>query len=620
MRRFSVVSLVAAAVVAVTAVVPRFAADATLLSTDKLYAYVESGIVRGKLTANAAYSVDVLRGGVVKVSASGKTAADGTYSANVPWHDGIGEGLHKGDVVKVVDKAAGNTYKQTIALAGSLDEHTGKFRAVTLPGAKVTATLYKVFAHGKVVGQKTVTADSKGAVFIDWSTLHTASPSATGPAWRGYDVDLVSRKTTNQAQQRELSTPSPTLANTLNQGGGGNFMPGDSVVTELWRDGVLRDSKATTVNADGIPRVTFSVDVGPGDMMRTRYHDAGGAERAIDIAPWTLTAKVDLAAKTISGVAAPNVPVAAIVKNPGGENLVKSTASADGTYTLQFATMAADRQVSVWRVADPGNTGVAVQQQLMHTPVIRVDEVTSEVSGYGAHGLNNAVVEVVRNGATVFSKSVPTTKAGKYRAELKTEILDTDAVRVTTGSTVLGPLPMGGGRLTMASTGNNRLAGTATPGRRVMVGRTGCEATAVAAADGSWEATPSGCTLAATDWVVVLEEETAGPSVGSWRGRFQWVTSPAVVLTSPTPGERVASTFTFTADAFDADDDAAPASVRFYVDGVLVHTDSTAPFSYTAALPAGAHTIIADAVDAGLRLDAAGQTIAGTTPARYFRV
>ena len=587
---------------------------------DRLFALVESGIVKGSLTANAAYKVEVVNGGAVKASATGKTKDDGSYSAGVPWHDGVGEGLHRGDTVRVTDQAAGRTYTQVIGLAGALEEHTGKFVAITLPNAQVTAVLYKVFAPGKVVAQKTVTADGAGRVVIDWSAVHNAGQQADRPPWRGYDVEVVARTTAGQAQHREFSTVSPTLANTLNQGGGGNFVPGDNVTFELMRNGVVRDKKSVVVNADGVPRVVFSADVGQGDMMRTRYHESSGIERFIDMAPWTLTADVDLAAKTISGMAAPNVPVGGVVRNPGNEVSAKTVAGADGRYVLKFAAMVADAQLSVWRVADAGNTGVAVQQQLMHTPIIRVDDVTAEVTGNGAHGVNNAVIDVVRSGTKVFSKTVTTTKAGKYRAQLKTEMVPGDSVHVTTGNKVLGPFPIGSTRFTTYGVSGGRIGGTGVPGRRVTAGRTGCLVTAIVGAGGTWGAVPAGCTLAATDHIITVEEETSGPAAGFTRGHFQWVTSPDVSLTAPASGSKTDGTVTFTADAHDHDDVANPTAVRFYVDGQLVGVDTAAPYSYSAVLPAGAHTVVVEAVDAGARRDSTGKEIVGRTAARHFRV
>lgn len=589
-------------------------------ATDKLFAYNASGIVQGTISAGAPYKVDVVRGGVVKATAKGTTNAQGMYRAAVPYHDGIGEGLHQGDVVKVVDQKAKKTYSQPIGLGGLLDERSGRFKGVAQPNAQVNAKLYRVFDHATVVAERSVVADSAGLFTINWADYYTAGATADRPPWRGYDVEVAARNVANQGQYQEFSTVSPTLASTYNQGGGGYFYPGDNVTFELWNNGALRDSKSAVANGDGIPRAVFGVDVGDGDMMRTRYHDAAGAEQFIDMDPWKLSVNVDLVARTVRGAVAPGVAVQGNLKLADGTyQNIKTTAAGDGSYLLQYSQMQADQQLSVFRVADsPGKTGVAVHQILMHTPVVRVNDLTGEVSGNGAHGVNPAVIEVLRGGSAVASKTVTTTKPGKYSGKVAAEFLPGDQVRVTTGGFVHGPFAVGDRPLSMHRSGT-KLSGTATPGRKVTVGKPGCIVSATATAGGAWEATPS-CTLAATDAVTVWEEEVAGPTIGSWRGRVEWVTAPDVTITAPAATATVGAPVTIKGDAFDYDDNKAPAEVRFYIDGTLAFTDVAAPFEYTASLGAGAHTVVLEAVDASRRRDAANNEIWARTPVRSFRI
>lgn len=72
---------------------------------------------------------------------------------------------------------------------------------------------------------------------------------------------------------------------------------------------------------------------------------------------------------------------------------------------------------------------------------------------------------------------------------------------------------------------------------------------------------------------------------------------PAVSITSPADGAAVAGTVSLTADAVDY---SGISQVTFKVDGVVVGTDATAPFSVSwnaASAAAGSHTILATATD-----------------------
>jgi cellulose 1,4-beta-cellobiosidase len=74
-------------------------------------------------------------------------------------------------------------------------------------------------------------------------------------------------------------------------------------------------------------------------------------------------------------------------------------------------------------------------------------------------------------------------------------------------------------------------------------------------------------------------------------------TPPTVSLTSPTSGQQVANGATVTLAA-NASDNTGVARVEFRIDGALVSTDTTAPYSFgTATLAAGSHTAQATAFD-----------------------
>jgi cellulose 1,4-beta-cellobiosidase len=77
-------------------------------------------------------------------------------------------------------------------------------------------------------------------------------------------------------------------------------------------------------------------------------------------------------------------------------------------------------------------------------------------------------------------------------------------------------------------------------------------------------------------------------------------TPPTVSFTSPTPNQSFPAGSTVTLAANAADPGGAVARVEFRVDGNLVNTDSTAPYSFAVAgLASGSHTATATAVDNG---------------------
>ncbi len=74
-------------------------------------------------------------------------------------------------------------------------------------------------------------------------------------------------------------------------------------------------------------------------------------------------------------------------------------------------------------------------------------------------------------------------------------------------------------------------------------------------------------------------------------------TPPTVSLTSPTSGQQIPNGATFPVSA-NASDNVGVARVEFRVDGTLVNTDTSSPYSFTSpALAAGSHTAQATAFD-----------------------
>lgn len=79
---------------------------------------------------------------------------------------------------------------------------------------------------------------------------------------------------------------------------------------------------------------------------------------------------------------------------------------------------------------------------------------------------------------------------------------------------------------------------------------------------------------------------------------FPDTTVPSVSITAPTANSNVKGAVTITASA---SDDIGVTKVEFYLDGVLLNTDMSAPYSFnwsTLSTPSGSHTLTAKAYDA----------------------
>ena len=162
-------------------------------------------------------------------------------------------------------------------------------------------------------------------------------------------------------------------------------------------------------------------------------------------------------------------------------------------------------------------------------------------------------------------------------------------------------------------------AGTGEPGRHVTVGKPSCSVDASVGRDGRW-AMPVACTLAPDDEVLATETATAGPSAGSRRGRLQFVTQPDVRLAAPDPGARVPLVVAVRVEADDLDDAARPSEVVLWVDGRVVASLTTAPFTFMVPLRPGSHRLAAWAFDTRRRTAANGVRIAARTAVRTVLV
>ncbi|MDQ1680556.1 MAG: hypothetical protein QOI42_1415, partial [Frankiaceae bacterium] len=491
-----------------------------------------------------------------------------------------------------------------------------------LPNAKLLMDLYTTGGHyGLVRSGIEVTAASDGSFRVNLAALHTPTPNPYGnPAWRGYHVGIESRDISGQATWREIQTVNTTLVSTRNRAGGGYFLANDAVTFELWRNGAKVEALAAKADADGIPTANFSTDTTTGDVMLTRYHDSSGRERTQSLNPWNLTATVDPVAKTISGVTEPGAPLVGYYYEADGTTQAASQrafAAADGSYKMQFANLDGDRFIALFRVADPGFTGVGAHQLEFRTPVVKVDDEVGQISGYGAPGVNAVRAEVRRGGAVAYTATGQSAKDGYFSlTKLYRQVVPGDQVVVTTGAQQLPTFSVGVGDLTahrVPVIGGWSYEGSGTPGRRVTVIAGPCVLQGVVGAGGAWQA-PVTCALNPTDAALITETELTGPTTGSLRGRYEYVTEPDVALTQPAVDAVVARSFTISASAVDFDEGPAPVAasqVEFYLDGRLVGSDTTAPFSVNVSAAAGPHIVMARAYDAGRR------ALPGTTVAAF---
>lgn len=617
-RRFALVAglVTFAFIITNTGCLPGLAASTTATTTDLLVR--TNGFVDVRLTPEVAFKAAVLDGGVVQREVAGTTDATGFARVYLAPE---GTRIHNGESVRVTSGAT--VLEQQVQLSGLLDEDTGVLRGRAVPNAQLSLN---IFTSGADLTAETaepviVTAASDGFYELDLSQHVTAKATSDRPKWRGYLAKVVSRDKPMQSVYSEVQTPNVTLVSTRNLAGGGHFLPGDTVTFDLIRGGVVVETMNIVANRDGVPEGPFrSSDVGPGDVLRATYRAPGTAgsltpdtPRSLSLDPWKLTATADTETDTVTGTTAPGAPVVALYHGPSGQVMARGQAAADGTFSL-FPTsstgatidLVGNQGVIVWRVAEPGFTGVGIQQVELTTAVVRVDDVGHKVSGYnGSNGVEQMRIDVVRSAKTIASVTGVSVKAGKYDLALPHEVLAGDTVVVTAGTRRLPAFEIGSIALTAyrVPSGSSWVwKGTAAPGRSVKVAGQTCEVVAQAASDGSWAAPASAC-FTAEEVVLVTDTQTSGAATGSLRGRFEFVTAPEAVITSPAAGSKLkGGRLTIKVNAYDHDDAAQASAVDFYLDGKFIGRDTQAPFELTTTVAAGAHRVAARSFDSRGRL------------------
>ncbi|MHB8669967.1 MAG: hypothetical protein ACYDAD_05300 [Acidimicrobiales bacterium] len=588
------------------------------------------GRVVGTLEPYAHLRASVTRDGKLKSSITGTAGVDGGYSVSLGYDSEHHWGIHNGDVVQVVDEATTRVYTQTVQVAAMLDEDSGRLVGRARPGAEIGIDLYTGGTETQKVGSTAVRAGPEGSFAVDLAAVFDHHPESVGgrPAWRGYVVDVVSTDVPGQVVWRPIQTPNTTLVSTRDLAGGGDLWPGDRVSFELWRGSPA--GRVATVSAavdgDGIPQATIPVHVQAGDVLVTRYHDSAGVERSQTLDPYELTAEADVGAGAVSGRTEPGAPVVVSYYGPGGqEQVVHAQGGADHRYRALVPNMTGDRLVSVFRVADPGFTGVGVQQVEIRTPVVHLDDLAGSVTGYGAVGVD-ATVTVLRGGRALAAIPTRTGRDGSFSVRVPQEIGPGDQISVVTGSQTLPLYSTGTGALTGSGsrTGANwSYGGTATPGRQVEVSvgpASSCAARTTVGPSGNWSvALP--CSPSGTEWVLTTETvvDSRDPAAGSYRQHWQNLAAPTVELgalpAQVSPGDVVELAVT----ARDSSSGAPPSSVWYQVDDRWLQASSPT-FSLGVTLSRGPHTVIAYAFDRQGRHDPAGKPIYGQTPPHQVTV
>lgn len=119
-----------------------------------------------------------------------------------------------------------------------------------------------------------------------------------------------------------------------------------------------------------------------------------------------------------------------------------------------------------------------------------------------------------------------------------------------------------------------------------------------------------------SSYFTIDKDDKSRPASGAWDiGAYQFgitapdTTAPSVTITAPTPGATISNAVSLAASA---SDNIGVASVTFTVDGTVIETDTSAPFSSTwdsTAITNGFHTIEARARDAAGNQTASSVTV-----------
>lgn len=477
--------------------------------------HTSSGTVVVRGVPGSTVRVTTFVGGVRGIRKQDVVGADGTARLFVGSHDGRSGGLHPGDVVRVETDGARRELR--VALAGYLDEVTGVFTLWTVPHAEVTLRVYTRGGRAELAGEVQGFADGRGRMRVDLASSVEAPRASAGSPWRGYAADVFAETAPGQVLSRVIQTTNATIVGTIGQVSASYLHPGASATFELRRAGAIAERLAAVADGAGLAQADLVTDIEPGDVLTVRWSSPWGAPRSLVLSPFSLTAEVDLSAGTIRGQAPPGAKVVAIYDAPGGERRGKATTGPDGRFHVVLPGLTGDRRVILWRVSDPGATGVGVDRLHLHTPALRVDVARRAISGWAQHGRQRVSVELWRDATKVESRPTTTELPGRFQTRLRTPLLPGDEVRAVSASgRVLTALALQ--RPVVLAGTAQAPRGTGEPGRAVEITTAACSATAVVGADSRWQmALPCGVPGQLAQVRQVLR---AGASVGSSTSAF----------------------------------------------------------------------------------------------------
>jgi hypothetical protein len=416
--------------------ITRWADSGPSATSFRLLVNTVTGVIAGRLSARTRLQASLITGGTLRASGSTTTNGSGDYVLPLSWDAGHGPGIHNGDQVTV--SAGGATYQETVRLAGFFDEQTGELSATATPQAQLDVRLFTNGDIARDAWSGSLHADATG--HVAFAPPPVVKP--TGPPqwpWRGYQASIVSRDQPDSAVFTDIQTPNTTLVSTRNQAGGGYFVPGDRVTFSLSRGAAVVATADAVADADGIPQATLGADVGLGDVLGTTYHTPKGAVETQTLLGWDLTVQVDLHNSRVSGVTGPGSRVEADYGLSGGAPIgLKTLADGTGHYVVDFGAQGVKLiggvPVVVFRIADPGLTGVGAQQVELRSPFVALDPIRSEVSGYGAPSVGPVTVNLVRHSQIVATAGANSAKDGGFlHVVLGREVLPGDRIDVTAG-------------------------------------------------------------------------------------------------------------------------------------------------------------------------------------------
>jgi len=569
------------------------------------------------LSPEAQITVALTSNGSVKASRTVTADATGHYSTQVGYDAGQGSGLHDGDVVTVTDAHTGIRYTQPVKLWAYFDEQTGVLVGRSEPGASVAVRIFSSGTRERLVASTGLAAGARGDFSLAARQFGVAGADQVSP-WRGYLADLVVRTRARQALLLERQTPNLTVVQGKPLAGGSHLLPGSGVVFTVRTPGLPVTRTVATADRDGVAQALLPTRVRTGTVVSMTYSGLQGSLRTLTLDPWRFSAVAEVGG-TVSGQGAPSAAVVVLQHAADGVHVVQGAVATDGRFRIAVPHLKAGQFLVVWRVADPGRTGVGVQQVELHASVVRADVGTSEVSGYGPPIAADVRIVVRHPYGGPVAASLRSDEGGHFIGRVPTELTAGDVVEVVAGGERLAPLVLTSdftARSVEAPQGA-RWSGTGETGWLVGVTAGSCSASATIPASGRWSASTP-CAVERGVTALVVEQAVNGETAGYVVGRRVVQGAPGVRLLAPAPGAVVPRRFTVTVEVLDVRGGSESSSAALWLDGRLVVSRTSRPWAFAVLLAPGRHRIAAVATDDGGGSGRARPVVAGWSAVRYI--